>query len=187
MRDDDILRRIELWATGATIHNVRGLIGQYRTWADIVDHPDKYPWLTPEAVAEAERNLATVARTMREYMGHGDYRRARRDNPLEGEETRADFPWTRVRVREGGYNYVVPLDRPQRRRLVCGDGRVFNFGLSEVGLVRADPLPESTCQAVERHYARWGKLPGWSLMLFNGHGGPTLYDDWFRYEEEKLP
>jgi hypothetical protein len=37
LRDDDVIRRAQLWATGATIHDVSALIGMYRVAAAALD------------------------------------------------------------------------------------------------------------------------------------------------------
>jgi len=79
LRDDDIIRRAELWATGATIHDVKGLIGMYRMATAVLDDP--------RAKGKKRRRLALetmvcALETLTDFMSHGNYRKARIDNPL---------------------------------------------------------------------------------------------------------
>jgi hypothetical protein len=185
VRDDDILRRIELWATGATIHDVRSLMGHYRVCIYILDRPEAYQ-KNGDYGAKCDLARATItvlAKTMEEFMSHGDYRKARRDNPLPGEETRADFPWVRVQVREHRFNYALARMPTQRERVATRDGRVFNLGVQQTCLIARGSLARKLCDLVELHYARWGKLPGWSRRLFDGMGGDEMYDDWYQQQE----
>lgn len=191
-RDDDILRRIELWATGATIHNVKGLIGLYRTFAAVLDDPKKYKGSElGRNLDRCRQDLAVVAKTMEDWMAHGDYRKARRDNPLSNEQeegTRADFPWTRVEIREGRFNYLSKPAVDRVRVVTAKDGRKFKLALNRVEVIAAPGymLTATTCHLIEIHYARWGKLPGWTFKMFAGYGGAEMYDDWYK-PEEKLP
>lgn len=76
--DDDIERRAELWATGATIHNVKNLLGWRRSCVSALKqlrHDDarrRY----------FEETLVCADKTIEQYMGHGNYLKARDDNPL---------------------------------------------------------------------------------------------------------
>lgn len=81
----DLLRRAELWATGATIHDVKQLTGTIRTAMDALSDRkrkdvvgDKRRW--------AELMLARYARTLEDFVGHGDYKRAWRENPESAQE-----------------------------------------------------------------------------------------------------
>lgn len=187
MRDDDILRRIELWATGATIHDAKGLIGHYRTFAHFLDNgPDegrsKEDW---ERCRElARKNLPVLAATMEDFMRHGDYRKARRDNPLPDEVTRVDFPWSRVQTGPNRFNYVLARMPTNRTKVVAKDGRAFNLGVQETVQLADVDLNMKTCALIELHYARWDKLPGWSKQLFDGVGGDEMYDDWYQRKEK---
>lgn len=78
-RDDDIVRRAELWATGATIHDVKGLIGLYRSAVFILDKGPK----DEEQRRRAEDYGETARRRLEAFMAHGDYRRATRENPFQ--------------------------------------------------------------------------------------------------------
>ncbi len=78
MRDDDIIRRAELWATGATIHDVKHLIGMYRAGVCAMDDP----LLDEDRKRYAEILMNWAYKCLTEFMEHGDYRKAKRDNPL---------------------------------------------------------------------------------------------------------
>lgn len=80
MRDDDIIRRAELWATGATIHDVKGLIGLYRSGTCVLDGVKGWRH-DEEARAQAELNIDVARRRLEAFMSHGDYSKACRDNP----------------------------------------------------------------------------------------------------------
>lgn len=83
MRDDDIVRRAELWATGATIHDVRGIIGMYRSATGVLDGSK---WSASRKEPGMERFalelMVCAIETLARYMSHGDYRKARIDTPL---------------------------------------------------------------------------------------------------------
>lgn len=70
--EDDIVRQAELWATGATIHNVKNAIGFFRSLV-VIAH--KRP--SDEATAD----VAAARQFVADYMSHGDYMKAKRDNP----------------------------------------------------------------------------------------------------------
>ncbi len=80
MRDDDLLRRIDLWATGATIHNVKNLKGAYRSAWQIIESDSERA--TPEKKAYYLIFQEAIAKQMAAYMLHGDYKKAGRDFPL---------------------------------------------------------------------------------------------------------
>src|SRR4051812_27711523 len=91
MRDDDIIRRAELWATGSTIHDVKGLIGLYRSAIHVLDNPDSF---ASEQIEHAEE-LCEVARcTLEDFMRSGDYRKARTDNLLPDYKEKVIFDTT---------------------------------------------------------------------------------------------
>lgn len=78
LRDDDVIRRAELWATGATIHDVKGLIGLYRAAIEALDR---------RRISKRDRRfalelMACAIGTINDFIGHGNYRKARIDNPL---------------------------------------------------------------------------------------------------------
>lgn len=84
LRDDDIIRRAELWATGATIHDVKGLIGAYRTATAAIDgwtKDGRYKngW---KDCGFAIEFMAVILNQLNAFMQHGDYRKACRDFPL---------------------------------------------------------------------------------------------------------
>lgn len=78
-QDDDLIRRAELWATGATIHNVKSLIGHYRAACEVLLAKPERP---AQVVAFARAFAAWAHKTLTEFMAHGDYQKACRDNPL---------------------------------------------------------------------------------------------------------
>ena len=82
----DLIRRAELWATGATIHNVKNLIGAYRSALGAIKqarHTNRHRlWMLVASEVYAAQLEA--------YMRHGDYRRANRENPLPPELVTAD-------------------------------------------------------------------------------------------------
>ncbi len=82
----DLIRRAEQWATGATIHNVKNLIGAYRSALGAIRqerHTNRHRlWMLVASEVYAAQLEA--------YMRHGDYRRARRENPLPPELVTAD-------------------------------------------------------------------------------------------------
>lgn len=83
LRDDDVVRRAELWATGATIHDVKSLIGSYRTACAVLDRKAGYRDVTEPGVRRwALECMACWRETLEAYMRHGDYRKARLDHPL---------------------------------------------------------------------------------------------------------
>ncbi len=81
MTDDELreyevlIREAHQWATGATIHDVNGLIGAIQAGVEYFKAKrGHYP--------EAADDLRRHAKTLREFMAHGDYKRARRENPF---------------------------------------------------------------------------------------------------------
>lgn len=76
--DYDLVLRAETWATGATIHDVKGLLGHYRH-AIYALNTQKGSRARRKAI---RITVAVLAKTLEEFMSHGDYSRARRDNPL---------------------------------------------------------------------------------------------------------
>lgn len=77
IRDDDIVRRAQLWATGSTIHEVNGLIGTYRGCIHWLDNPD----ISLEDKELIEEDRQTAYRRLSDFMKHGNYRLACEDNP----------------------------------------------------------------------------------------------------------
>ena len=77
LRDDDVVRRAELWATAATIHNVKGLIGLYRSGTGSLDHP--HAWTVRRYALEV---MVCGLESLEALMRHGDYRKARIETPL---------------------------------------------------------------------------------------------------------
>ncbi len=90
--DEDLIRRVELWCTGATIHNAKNLIGAYRAslGAARQDRHSRRRWLWYLARAD------TYAAQLESWMRHGDYSRARDANPLPPEPLEADATPGRV-------------------------------------------------------------------------------------------
>jgi hypothetical protein len=85
----DLLRRAELWATGATIHNVKQLSGSIEMAVMALSDEKRARKDMKGAKGKwCEMWLARLARTLEDWMGHGDYRRAQRDNPETAEEKR---------------------------------------------------------------------------------------------------
>lgn len=82
LRDDDIVRRAQLWATGATIHDVNGLIGSYRSAADALDGWLSKPDADPVLVRFGLEFMNYARCALEDFMRHGDYRKAVEDNPL---------------------------------------------------------------------------------------------------------
>lgn len=78
MTESDIVRRAQMWATGATIHNINGLIGVLRAaWMGMnstTASSAKKMW--------AESLAICMCCTIEQYMRHGDYKKAREDNPM---------------------------------------------------------------------------------------------------------
>lgn len=78
-RDDDIVRRAQLWATGATVHDTNELIGLYRDAIYKLDrHPDP-KWKTPPFRRYALELMVCYANRLAAFMSHGDSKKARRD------------------------------------------------------------------------------------------------------------
>lgn len=75
---DDLIRAAELWATGATIHDVKSLIGGIRVFCEALNRT-KYTGSMP--LNEVREHLDRECKTLCEFMVHGNYRRARRENP----------------------------------------------------------------------------------------------------------
>lgn len=82
----NLIRRAELWATGATIHNVKNTIGAYRAALaganSTLCSARHRLWM----LALSEVHVAALEA----YMRHGDYRKASRDNPLPRDPVTAD-------------------------------------------------------------------------------------------------
>lgn len=77
----DLVRRAELWATGATIHDVKQLLGCYRSACEALD--------SPRAKRASKRKIESIkafrdwaVKTLEAFMSHGDYKKANRDNPM---------------------------------------------------------------------------------------------------------
>lgn len=84
-RDDDIIRRAQLWATGATIHDINCLIGMYRSATaalDGVHGMDTRAQREPKIRRFALEMMVCAANTLAAFMQHGDYRKARDSFPL---------------------------------------------------------------------------------------------------------
>lgn len=70
-------------ATGATVHNVNGMIGVLRATINLTERPGR----KPEQLAEDYRILRNITRRLRDYLEHGDAKKARADNPLYADTT----------------------------------------------------------------------------------------------------
>ncbi len=78
-RDDDIVRRAQLWATGATIHDVNGLIGMYRSATAAIDGlhgMDTRAVKEPAVRRFAIEVMVCAVNRLAAFMQHGDYRKA---------------------------------------------------------------------------------------------------------------
>lgn len=83
VRDDDVIRRAQLWATGATIHDVNSLIGLYRTATAVLDRlPGVRSVDEPGVRRWALELVACAFGQLSDFMRHGDYRKAKIENPL---------------------------------------------------------------------------------------------------------
>lgn len=80
VRDDDIVRRAQLWATGATIHDVNGLIGLYQVAVAALDCDNGSKMSKNRRYAL--ETMACAYGSLEHFMSHGDYRKARKANPL---------------------------------------------------------------------------------------------------------
>lgn len=79
--DADLIWRAETAATGATIHNIRNLIGAYRGGLLGANNVSGKPAKRLYFLAYAE----TMARRLEAYIAHGDYRKANNEYPLPHE------------------------------------------------------------------------------------------------------
>jgi hypothetical protein len=112
--EDDIIREIEMWATGATIHDVKGLIGLFRT-ADMGVEKRKHADVPPGrdyciALREAARTR------MLSFMAHGDYRRATREHELP-EPPKEGEMWTPARTPQSMRELAISCLDQQPKRL----------------------------------------------------------------------
>ncbi len=78
----DTCERLLQWATAATIHDAKNLVGCFRSCQAALLQPRH----GAEKKARIARSAEALLRTMEQWMEHGDYRRARKDNPLPIEE-----------------------------------------------------------------------------------------------------
>jgi hypothetical protein len=70
--------RAQLWATGATVHDVRCLLGPIEmTVAGLKERWHR----NPAMLRWVDQYQAVLVKTLEEFMAHGDYRKARRENP----------------------------------------------------------------------------------------------------------
>lgn len=76
--DNDLIRQAELWATGATIHDVKTLIGMLRSASHVFHKPNG----TPRKRAFAEDMMKAANARLVDFMRHGNYTKACDDNPL---------------------------------------------------------------------------------------------------------
>ena len=79
--DYDLVFRAETWATGATIHDVKGLLGHYRMSIYALNHEKPATWNRARRKAIRD-TMRIIAKTLDEFISHGDYSRAIRENPL---------------------------------------------------------------------------------------------------------
>lgn len=85
--EDGLIAEAQLWATGATIHDVKSLIGDYRAFTECANRPGE----TPKRIEWAEFHARLTVKRLREFMAHGDYKRAMRENPPPGGWTRNTY------------------------------------------------------------------------------------------------
>jgi hypothetical protein len=86
--DADLIRRAEQWATGATIHDVKAVIGLYRSGLIIANDPHGRASPRKRLWGLALADVATAR--LEAFMRHGDRRRADRENPLPREPLAPD-------------------------------------------------------------------------------------------------
>lgn len=84
-RDDDIIRRAQLWATGATIHDVNCLIGCYCAATAAIDgaaHADSRAKKDPKVRRFAIEFMVCSLNRLAAFMQHGNYRKACESFPM---------------------------------------------------------------------------------------------------------
>ncbi len=79
VRDDDIVRRAQLWATGATIHDVNQMTGNYCSQCQALD------CIAKTGVGDRRGFLEWMAwsrEVLEEFMRCGNFRKAREKYPM---------------------------------------------------------------------------------------------------------